>query len=194
MVTGIRTKTLILLATAAILGGGLFLFEQQLPPPSGTREETKEPLFQFQEADVTALQIIAPQYNLNLKKQATGTWIIQGQTETPAEEGTVVFLLNLLTTGRRDRSLQVAASRAADYGLSPPWATIGITLTDGSQHQLLLGNPTFDGQQLYAEIDPEPEPRETMTVTLVPLDLKNAIERPLSEWQRQSDEETGKRE
>ncbi|XFA73900.1 DUF4340 domain-containing protein [Thermosynechococcaceae cyanobacterium Okahandja] len=185
MAIGIRTKTLILLATAAILGGGLFLFEQQLPQPNGADQPVKAPLFGFQEADVVALRIVAPQYTLNLKKQETGTWLIDREQDVPAEEGTVVFLLNLLATGQRDRSLDVPASRAADYGLSPPKATIDITLKDGSQHQLLLGNPTFDGLQLYGEIDPQPEPRDTMTVTLVPLDLQNAIERPLIEWERQ---------
>jgi hypothetical protein len=185
MATGIRTKTLILLATAAILGGSLFLFEQQLPAPNAPSQQTKARLFSFQEADVTALKIVAPQYTLNLKKQETGTWVIQREQEVPAEEGTVVFLLNLLTTGERDRSLDVPANRAADYGLLPPMATLEITLKDGTQHRLLLGNPTFDGRQLYAEIDPQPQPRDTMTVTLVPLDLKNAIERPLIEWERQ---------
>lgn len=184
MGTGIRTKTLILLATAAILGGGLFLFEEQLPKPNESGQQTKVRLFSFQEAQVSALRIVAPRYRLNLKKQASGTWVIQREQAVPAEEGTVVFLLNLLTTGQRDRSFEVPINRAADYGLSPPVATIDITLKDGSQHRLLLGNPTFDNLQLYAEIDPPPKPRQTMTVTLVPLDLQKAIERPLSEWER----------
>ncbi|WNC87039.1 DUF4340 domain-containing protein [Thermosynechococcus sp. QKsg1] len=185
MATGIRTQTLVLLATAAILGGGLYLFEQQLPTPNSTDTAAKKPLFGFQEGDVVALKIITPDYSLNLRKLVTGHWVIDREKQTPAEEGTVVFLLNLLTTGQRDRSLDVPTERAGDYGLAPPMATVDITLKDGQQHRLHLGDTTFDGLKLYAEIDPPAEPREKMTVTLVPLDLKNALQRPLQEWERQ---------
>ncbi len=185
MASGIRTKTLILLATAAILGGGLYLFEQQLPSPTSSDTQTKKPLFAFQEDDVVALKIVAPDYSLNLKKLATGNWVIHREKQTPAEEGAVVFLLNLLATGQRDRSLDVPTERAKDYGLAPPMATVDITLKDGQQHRLRLGDTTFDGLKLYAEIDPPTQPQEKMTVTLVPLDLKNAVQRPLQEWERQ---------
>lgn len=185
MASGIRTKTLVLLATAAILGGGLYLFEQQLPSSNSSDTATKQPLFNFQEGDVVALKIIAPDYTLNLKKLATGTWVIVREKQIPAEEGTVVFLLNLLATGQRDRSLDVPTERAKDYGLAPPMATVDITLKDGQQHRLRLGDTTFDGLKLYAEIDPPTQPQEKMTVTLIPLDLKNAVQRPLQEWERQ---------
>ncbi|WP_298611553.1 DUF4340 domain-containing protein [uncultured Thermosynechococcus sp.] len=185
MATGIRTKTLVLLATAAILGGGLYLFEEQLPRPNAPNAKAKKPLFHFQEAAVVALKIVSPKYSLNLKKLETGNWVIDRGKQTPAEEGTVVFLLNLLTTGERDRSFEVPTKNAGEYGLAPPMATIEITLKDGQQHRLRLGDPTFDSLKLYAEIDPPPEPREKMTVTLVPLDFKNAVQRPLEEWERQ---------
>ncbi|BAC08438.1 DUF4340 domain-containing protein [Thermosynechococcus vestitus] len=185
MASGIRTKTLVLLTTAAILGGGLLLFEQQLPNPNRSDTPIKKPLFHFQEADVVALKIIAPDYSLNLKKLATGNWVIDREKQIPAQEGTVVFLLNLLATGQRDRSLDVPTERARDYGLAPPRATVDITLKDGQQHRLHLGDTTFDGLKLYAEIDPPAAPRQKMTVTLVPLDLRNALQRPLREWERQ---------
>ncbi|MDM7325502.1 MAG: DUF4340 domain-containing protein [Thermosynechococcus sp. Uc] len=184
MASGIRTKTLVLLTTAAVLGGGLFLFEQQLPSPNSSDKQTQKPLFHFQEADVAALKITAPDYSLNLKKLATGNWVIDREKQTPAEEGAVVFLLNLLATGQRDRSFEVPTERAGDYGLAPPMATVDITLQDGQRHRLRLGDTTFDGLKLYAEIDPPAAPREKMTVTLVPLDLKNALQRPLQEWER----------
>ncbi|MCX7854302.1 MAG: hypothetical protein N2383_16165, partial [Caldilineales bacterium] len=79
MATGIRTKTLVLLTTAAILGGGLYFFEQQLPPSNSSDTKTRQPLFSFQEADVVALNIIAPDYSLNLKKLDTGNWVIHRQ-------------------------------------------------------------------------------------------------------------------
>jgi Domain of unknown function (DUF4340) len=115
-------------------------------------------------------------------ERVAGQWQLSAPLKVPANEPTVAFLTNLLTTTQRDRTLNVSPDRAAEFGLDKPMGTIGITLTDQQKHKLVLGKLSFDRTWLYALIDPDPQAKE-LVVSLVSPQFANAVDRDLKEWQ-----------
>lgn len=186
MGTGIQTKTLILVATAAILGGSLYLFQQKLPPPVSEQAiTTAEPIFNLQESQITGLVIQYSGQTLKLKRGEEGNWQILEPVVATAETGTVVFLLNLISTAKTEKSLTVPLQNAEEFGLAEPVATIEISTTDQGTQWLVLGGFTFDQNQLYAQANPPLIPTDPMTVIVVPLQFLDAINQPLSAWEAQ---------
>ncbi len=115
-------------------------------------------------------------------ERSRGQWRLSAPLKRPANPATVAFLTNLLTTTQRDRTLVVSPDRAAEFGLDQPTGTISITLADQTQHQLVLGKPSFDRTFLYALIDPDPQAKE-LSVSLISPQFANAVDRDLAEWQ-----------
>lgn len=184
MAIGIKSQTLILLSTAIILGSGLYLFEQQLPPT--VSETPAAELFTFNESDVIGLKIQSRSGVIDLQRDASGKWQILQPVAGAAEEGAVIFLLNLLVTSRSDRALDVPSQTMNEFGLGQPRATVDITLEDQTRHRLLVGNPTFDQANVYAQVDPPQPLPEEVEIVLVSMDLLNAVTRPAEEWKRQT--------
>ncbi len=188
---GIQTKTLILVATAAVLGGSLYVLQEQLPPPATEEVATpSEPLFAVQESEITNLVIRQGSEILKLKRDEAGAWQILEPIEKAAETGTVVFLLNLLSTVRVDKSLSVPLAEVQDFGLAEPQAAIEFTTTDQVNHRLLLGGLTFDQNQLYAQADPPLIPTDPLSVVVVPLQFLDAVNQPLTAWEAQEPQAT----
>ncbi len=102
----------------------------------------------------------------------------------PASDASVAFLLNLLTTGKSDRTLVMTdpAKQRQEYGLDEPVATVEVKLKNQQTHRLILGKPDFNGTFLYAQSDPPADKSEDIEVLLVSPDFQNAVNRPLSEW------------
>lgn len=186
MGTGIQTKTLILVATAAILGGSLYLFQQKLPPPASEQAITSaKPIFNLQESQITGLVVKQGGETLKLERDAQGAWQILEPVTARAETGTVVFLLNLIATAKTEKSLTVPLPTADEFGLAEPVATIEISTANQGTHRLVLGGFTFDRNQLYAQADPPVIPTDPMTVIVVPLQFLDGINQPLSAWKAQ---------
>jgi Domain of unknown function (DUF4340) len=111
-------------------------------------------------------------------------WQITSPEKAPANDGQVSFLLNLLATRKSDRSLTVPSSRLAEFGLDKPTATITVKLGNQKTHTLRIGLPNFDRKSVYAQADPPASGTQDITVLLVPFEFYQAIDRPLSDWQR----------
>jgi Domain of unknown function (DUF4340) len=111
-------------------------------------------------------------------------WQITSPKPAPANDGQVSFLLNLLATGKSDRTLTVPPSRLPEFGLDKPTATITVKLGNQKTHTLRIGLPNFDRKSVYAQADPPASGSQDVTVLLVPFEFYQAIDRPLSDWQR----------
>lgn len=112
----------------------------------------------------------------------SSVWQMTAPQKVPASEGQIAFLLNLLATGKSDRSMTVPSSRLAEFGLNQPTATITVQLTNQQTHTVLMGSPNFDQRSVYAQIDPPAAANQAVTVVLVPFSFYQAIDRPLSDW------------
>ncbi len=180
----LATSTLIVLGLAIGLAGGVAYWELVGKPQRQQQETQKAKLFRFKEAEVTEIAIIKPKQTLKFKRVHAGKWTMLAPQTQPANEAPIAFLLGQLTQGERvqDQPITIPQQDKAKFGLATPSATIEITLANGNQHRLILGNTDFTGTALYAEIDPDPAAGPAV-VTLVPVDLQNAVNRELQEWQ-----------
>ncbi|HEY9646304.1 MAG TPA: DUF4340 domain-containing protein [Chroococcidiopsis sp.] len=186
----IKPVTFMLVLGAALLGGVVYLTQTQAPPPAESSSNSATDLFAFTEDQVKALTVVTPLRSLTFENSSDQpspeTWRMTQPENTPVNPATIAFLLNLLATGESDRVLKVPAANREDFGLDKPFATITVTLTDGTTHKLVLGDYDFSRSFIYAQADPPAAsgdtPSDTMEVLLVSPQLENAISRPLEDW------------
>ena len=187
---------LILLFSALLLGGYVYFAELRKEPQPQTTQTESKPIFAFKEADVQAFTVQTGEQTLSFEQMSiavpsgqkgvgkTSSWQMVAPEKTMADQATVAFLLNLIATANSDRTLLTPISRQAEFGLSPPTATIEVKLSNQQTHRLLLGKPNFNRQFLYALADPIANSAQDLAVLQVAINFQNAIDRPLSEWKQ----------
>ncbi|MBW4580593.1 MAG: DUF4340 domain-containing protein [Tildeniella nuda ZEHNDER 1965/U140] len=192
---------LILLAIALLLGAFVYLYEVQGKPQREDAKAQTEKLFAFKEDEVRSLTLTTPTQTLAFAKtpaarvtasktdQATAqtpadalVWAMTAPDKTAANDASVAYLLNLLTTGKRQQTLTVPANKQAEFGLDKPIAIADVKLANQQTHRLVLGKPNFDRSALYAQVDPPAQAKADLAVALVSTDFENAVNRPLADW------------
>jgi hypothetical protein len=169
-----------LLVTAALLAGGVAIWERQ-PRPQADAPPLVEQVFRFAVNDVSLITVQTGPQVVSVER-VNGQWQMSAPEKVPASEPTVSYLTNLLTSSNRDRVVTVALDRKAEFGLDNPSGTIVVTLNNQQKHQLILGKPTYDRTALYAQIDPDPQAKD-LVVSLIPIQFIDAVTRPITEWQ-----------
>ncbi len=192
-----QRASLILVFAALALGGFVYYTESKKPPQVDQAKSDEKPLFNFKEQDVQALTVQTPKQTISFepfiptippnqkgKPQVSDSppWLMRKPEVTPADEGTIAFLLNLMATGKSDRSFNVPAARKSEFGLEQPSAIVDVKLSNQQSHRLVIGKPNFNRNFLYALVDPPAN--QDLSVLLIPIDFQNAVDRPLSEWKR----------
>lgn len=172
------------------LTGFVYFYEIQGSQQRETVKEQQQKVFAFQANQVQSFTVKTSDQTLTIERKSDNkssekNWEIKSPTPGPANQATVDFLLDRLTTGKSERTVTVAAGQKAEFGLDQPQATIEVKLANQQSHKLILGKPDFSGRFLYAQVDPPATTSENLSLLLVPLDFQNATNRPLSEWQQQ---------
>lgn len=185
----LKPSTLALLAAALLLGGVVYYVQSQPTPQE--QQEAAQKLFSFEEGQVQAFKLVQAEQTLSFQKDAGDVWQMIAPEQTTANDASVAYLLNLLATGQRDRTLTVPAADAQTYGFNAPLATIEVTLQDGKQHRLILGSDNFSGTALYAQVDPPATASQTLQVALVSQDFRNAVGRSLLDWKQSASPSPG---
>ncbi|WP_008309694.1 DUF4340 domain-containing protein [Leptolyngbya sp. PCC 6406] len=186
----LQKTTVALVAIALLLGIGVVIAETRRNPgnaPMGEGAGVGSPVFPFEEGDVTGLHIETQGQEVTFTRDEAGMWQMTAPESVPAESAAIAFLLSRLTSdGLTRRDLTLDATERDDFGLGVPFATVDLTLVDGTTHQLIVGSPDFSGSGVYALVDPEqfPLPQEAAEIPLALLsqDVLNAVDRPLEEW------------
>lgn len=195
----LQTTTIALVLLALGLGGVVLVSELR-SPEQGQEQASGQRIFNFEESQVQAFTVKTGGQTLEFVKadsaktsqptpkaaespKPTPKWQLQAPVKAPADDASVAYLLNLLATGRSDRTLKVPAAQKAEFGLDQPSATIEVKLQNQQTHRLVLGKPDFNGSFLYAQADPPATTPAEISVLLVSTDFNNAVNRPLSEWQ-----------
>ena len=176
--------TLILLLLALGLGGSIYFYEIK---GATQRQETTAKagqIFGFSEDQVKSFTIKNQGQTLKFE-QIDSKWQMKEPNDTPASSASVAYLLNLLETGKSDRTFSIPATQLGEYGLTEPQSAIAITLKNAETHQLILGKPDFNRTFLYALADPPAKSKGSVDVLLISPDFANAVNRQLSEWQSQ---------
>lgn len=189
----LKRATWILLTTALVLGGFVYLNEIEGSRQRAAQKEETQRVFVLSEEKIERFTIERDRQILQFERTSNPDrpWQMKRPEDIPASEPAVSFLLNLLARGKRaslrgseqERAFTIAQKELAQYGLDKPLATVTIFLKEQVQpHKLVLGKPSFDEKYLYALIDPPVGAVPELAVALVPVDFKYAVERDLQEW------------
>ena len=190
----LQKTTLILIITALSLTGFVYFYEIKGKPEREAAKAKAERIFAFKAEQVQSFTVKNKEKVLTIertyaKKDEEAKWQIKIPVQGAANQASVYFLLDRLTTGKSDRTFSIPAATVSEFGLDQPQATVEVKLDNQQTHRLILGKPEYSNRFLYAEVDP-PAPRpENLSVILVPIDFKTAIARPISEWQQPQKQE-----
>ncbi|MBW4648807.1 MAG: DUF4340 domain-containing protein [Kastovskya adunca ATA6-11-RM4] len=189
----LQRTTLVLLVSAVFLGGFVYFYETQEATQREVAQAKEGTIFSFKEEDIQAFTLKTEAETLAFERVSDGEfgWRMKKPKDAPASGAAVSYLLNLFE-GKSDRTLTVPAKNRAEYGLKNPQATIEVKLKNQQTHKFLLGKPNFDQSSLYALTDPPNQTSQQLEVMLVSSNFENAVNRPLSEWERKDDVIDGK--
>lgn len=187
----LQRSTIILVAAALLLGGAVLLTQSRQSgsdaPTAGQTDSDRSPVYDFAEADVVVLQIEIANQTVAFEKDDADFWQMIEPDEQPAEEAAIAFLLSRLVTDGLVNTTTIDAAEQADFGLDDPFATVTLTLADGTTHTLILGDADFSGENYYALVDPATFPLTEeageVEVAIVTQNIINGVDRPLEEWQ-----------
>lgn len=183
----LQRTTLILLLLALGLGGFVYFYEIQGAAQRQEAKEQKRQIFSFQEDRVQSFRIKNKDQTLRFERSnqsGASKWRMTAPSDTPASDASVSYLLDLLVSGKSDRTLSVPVAQLQEYGLDQPQVAVEVKLSDQQAHRLLLGKPDFNRSFLYAQADPPTQPSGQVDVLLVSKDFENAVNRSLSEWKQ----------
>lgn len=180
----LQRGTVIVLAIALLTGGMTYGVTQwrKVTPPTTTAPE-KQPLqqlFNVTEAQIAGFSLTvtgqAQPLNFVQTRDEMGSWWLLTPEKQRASLGAVRFLMKLLVEAQAVESFVVTPELLADYGLTEPYATLTLQLTDGGDRRLTLGDLNFDRTKIYGRVD------DTLTVWVLPIDFRHAVTRELGEW------------
>lgn len=180
----LQKNTLLLLITALLLGGVVYIYEIKGKEKQTVIQEKAQKIFNFIETDIKSLKIEREKEILEFEKTTDELlpWSMIKPDKIKAEAGAISFLINPLVGEDIKSSFSISAKEKADYGLDKPIAKLTIILNNNQTYKLIFGKPNFDEKFVYTLIDPVENETSKLTVNLLPISLKYAVERPLSEW------------
>jgi hypothetical protein len=150
---------IIAVAVLLALGGGLYWSNHHKPSEkSGTLSSSSSPsILKLNRSSITQVTLTgkgtAP---VTLVKQNDGKWQITKPKELRADQDEVSGLLASLASLNADRVVEEGASGLAQYGLAEPSFTVDIATSDRKQRQLVLGDASPAGGDIYAMLSGDP--------------------------------------
>lgn len=180
----LQKTTLGLFITAILFGGVVYIYEIQSESKQQETQSQEKKVFDFEENDIKILTIETQGKTLKFEKTQNSQkpWQMKQPQDKVANDAVIAFLTNLLATEKINRSFTVPTNQKKDYGLEKPLGTIKVELNDKTKHQLILGGPDFQGELIYAQVDPETPSKQQITISLVPKNFQYALERKPEEW------------
>ena len=189
----LQKNTFILIGVALSMIGLVSFYEMQVSPKQEAAKDEKHKIFTFKSDRVQFFTVKTPEIILTFErvyaiKGGKSSWEMKLPVQAHANQASVDFLLDRLATGKSDRTINITAAKLPEFGLDQPQATVTVKLDNQETHRLVLGKTDITGRFLYARANPPEAPpqnsAENLPVLLVPFDLKNAVNRPLSEWKK----------
>jgi hypothetical protein len=141
------------------LGGVLYWSQHRTPPADNAATSTSATpvILKVNTADVTQLTIKQKQADpVTLQEADANKWQITQPKPYRADQETVAGMLSTLSGLNADRVVEDKASNLKQYGLDPPAAELDITGKGQGARQLLLGDDTPTGGDVYAALAGDP--------------------------------------
>jgi Domain of unknown function (DUF4340) len=148
---------IIAVVVLATLGGVLYWSQHRKPAEenAGSSTPAAPVIIKVDPADVTELTIKQKE-PFTLQKSAAGKWQITEPKAYPADQEAVAGLLSTLSTLNADRVVEEKAADRKPYGLDPPSVELDITGKAHTTRQLLLGDDTPAGGDVYVAVAADP--------------------------------------
>ena len=139
----------------AMLGCALYWSQHHKPAEESAAvpASTAPVIVKINPADVSQL-VIQQKEPVTLKK-TNGQWQITGPKPYPADQEAVAGVLSTLSGLNADRIVEEKASDRKQYGLDPAQVELDISVKGGTR-QLLLGDDTPTGGNVYAALSTDP--------------------------------------
>jgi hypothetical protein len=140
----------------ATLGGVLYWSQHHKPAEESAAvpASTVPVIVKINAADVS--QLIIKQKELVTLKKTNGKWQITEPEPYPADQEAVDGVLSTLSGLNADRIVEEKASDRKQYGLDPAQVELDVTGKNGAARQLLLGDDTPAGGDVYAALATDP--------------------------------------
>ena len=167
-------NTIILILVAAALGAYVYFYEIKGGEERKAEKDREEQLVTIAKDSIKAVEIKDFNQKFRFEKNADG-WKITRPVETDAEESTVNSFLSTLTGAKKSRTFVVKEKDKAGYGLRNASVQIKVTANNGSVDSVMLGEKTSIGSNVYVT-------KGDSMVSLTPLSLKDAAQKPLLSW------------
>lgn len=186
----LKKSTWLLLFLAFSLGSWVYFYEIKKTEKIDRAIALQQQVFNITEAEIQKITITKAENTLTFVRTENNDrpWQMKQPEDVPVNEGTIAFLLDLIATGKSDRSFTVPSSKLARYGLDKSATKISLELSDNSSQEIILGNPNFNDRLVYALVNPPNNPQaksdSQITVLLVSKNWHYAVERDLSEWKQ----------
>jgi Domain of unknown function (DUF4340) len=179
----IKKSTLIVLACAIALIGGVYWFQARSEKAEKPSPDTSKPAFSIQADDITGLAISHPdkkdQSPIQLSER-NGNWNILEPVATGADQSAVRGIVDGLASARISETEPGTPDRLKAYGLDSPRAELDFELKNGSKHKILLGDQDFTDVYVYGLID------GGKTVSLLPISLYNSADKAVDDLRDRS--------
>jgi Domain of unknown function (DUF4340) len=143
----------------AALAGVLYWSQNRKPPEesAAVSANTAPVVLKVNTQDITGLEIKNRGSDpVTLKKTEAGKWQITEPQPYPADQDAVTGLLSTLSILNADRLVEDKASDRKQYGLDAPAVELDITGKGLGTRQLLLGDDTPAGGDVYAALASDP--------------------------------------
>jgi hypothetical protein len=150
---------LIAVVVLLVLGGLLYWSNHHKPSeePAPSSTNASPAILKFDSASVAQVSLTqkgaAP---VTLAKGSGDRWQITAPQVYPADQDAVSGLLASLSDLNADRVVEDKASDLKPYGLDDPSVTLDVSLKDGKEQKLLLGDDTPAGGDAYAMLAGDP--------------------------------------
>jgi hypothetical protein len=152
-------NTLVLIAVLALLGGYVYFFELR-KGNEPTANSAAAIVLDLNSAQITGITVTKTQDGVTttarVQREVGQPWQIEEPVQEPADDVRVNNLTGLLAKLEATRQIEQSASDPSIYGLQPPAFEIVVTLQDGSEQTLTIGemNPTKSGYYGQHKGDP----------------------------------------
>lgn len=176
-------QMLIVLALLIVFGaayGGMRMYNQKQEEKQNRKEEEEKVLIAgVKQEDITAFSYQNGEDTLEFVKEEDA-WITKNAEEMKLDQSTVESLLEKIASLEAEETVEGAGS-PSEYGLDSPENVITVTTADGTE-TLFIGMQNAITDQYYLQKG------ENGTIYLVSSAFPSAFEKPLADFEEQSEE------
>lgn len=120
-------------------------------------EQQEAMLVDYKVEDVASYTIKTPDHEISLE-QKDGVWTMQKPSPfPPMNDFTAGNWPGIMLGIKRGTTVTEEAANLADFGLDNPNSSFFVTLKDGTEHKLLIGDPLPIPDYTYAKFEESPE-------------------------------------